>query len=513
MTGRNSERYSNRSNDVLRLGGQSAVVLLGAVFTLLAGWPLQIFVIRMIGANGFGIFSLLESITMMVAGLFGLGLAPTVVRFIPEYLETGRYAEIRRLLRISIRILLIAGILGYALILMSRGWIESLWPEIASQESALIIVAWLVPFSLISFMLQQGLRGFQEIRYMVIGSSVVQFIVKAVLAICFLLLGFHLIGYVSAVVISVIIGSIWMAVGLWRRVRSIPFDNARYPAESLYQWRRYAFVMYANSLVGVATGHLDRFLLGFFAGAGAVGILAVVRTLQNLPVIFLQMLITVVAPMFSASNARNDLESLNHLYHLATDWLVRLSFPLLIFLFLFSGPLLNLYGEEFSKQGQLALITLIVAQCVNLVAGPNGNLLNMCGFERKMFRISVLTMILKAIGLVVLVPCLGLWGASLAIAICVVFINLFCLHLAHYHLHLKWRDPRYFKWIIPGLSSLAVGCFLRFCLKSNGIPMLIIGLTSLYLVFHGISLLQGLHEDDRELLRHWWGKLRPAFQK
>ena len=77
-------------------------------------------------------------------------------------------------------------------------------------------MALLTPLGLLMFLLQQGLRGFQEIRYVVIGLSVLQLTVKAVLTVALLVLGFGLLGYATAVVLSTSVATIWMVVGLWR---------------------------------------------------------------------------------------------------------------------------------------------------------------------------------------------------------------------------------------------------------------------------------------------------------
>ena len=74
---------SRKTNTVNRLGGQAAFFFVGNVFTLLVGLPLQVYVARILGAGGLGVFSLIEGVVGIVAGFLAFGLAPTLVKFIP----------------------------------------------------------------------------------------------------------------------------------------------------------------------------------------------------------------------------------------------------------------------------------------------------------------------------------------------------------------------------------------------------------------------------------------------
>ena len=100
-------------NPASQLGGQAAFFFLGNVFTLLVGLPLQIYVARMLGTGGLGVFSLIEGGVSLTAGLVSFGLAPTLVKFIPFHLERREFACIRRLIVEGASLLLISGGLAY----------------------------------------------------------------------------------------------------------------------------------------------------------------------------------------------------------------------------------------------------------------------------------------------------------------------------------------------------------------------------------------------------------------
>jgi len=496
------------SRSAKQLGSQAALFLLGNVFTLVVGLPLQVYLARVLGSDGIGAFSLIEGSVSLIAGLIAFGQAPALVKFIPFHLERAEYACIRTLLRDGARILLVAGCVTYVIVVAVYPVFVKHWPAVAPYRAEMSVMAALIPLSLISFYLQQGLRGFQEIRYIVIGSSFLQLTVKAVLAVVLLTAGLHLIGYIWAVVLSVAIAAAWMALGLRRKVTEMPADACQHcETDHRSAWRTYARVMYSGSLLGVGGTYIDRFLLGALAGVQPVGVLAVVKQIQQMPVIFQQMFLSVAAPMFSAAHARGAPSEMQHIYHLTTDWVVRLSMPLFIFAFIFAAPLLRLFGPQFAAEGTIPLQVLLASQLVNLAFGPVGSVMYMSGMERRAVAISVYQMVVSVLALCVLIPAFGLVGASFAMCVSILFVNVFEFVVARKQIGLRWSDGRYLRWIVPTLASLAAALIVRWAGPAEvGAVLLAAYLGCLYAIYHGISLIRGLHDDDRVLLRHFRDK-------
>jgi O-antigen/teichoic acid export membrane protein len=367
----------------------------------------------------------------------------------------------------------------------------------------------MIPIGLLTFFFQQGLRGFHEIRYMVIGSFL-QLSLKVLLTVAMFALGYRLSGYVAAVAVSSAMSMGWMYLGLRRKVRALPQRDVAPDGDATRQWTRFAAIMYGNSLIGSATGYLDRFLLGFFAGTSPVGVLAVVKQLQQLPSVFLQMFLIVVAPMFSAAHARDDRAQARHLFHLATDWIVRAALPLLIFLAVFAEPLLGLFGDKFAQSGRSALWIFVGAQAVNIACGPIGTLMNMSGHEAMMFRVGLYQSFLSAVLCFMLVPAFGLTGAAIAIATSTVFHYVAVMILARKHLELRWWDSRFGQWLVPGILTLGLALTVFFFSDQRPSTVtMALTLVATYGVFFGTSLARGLNPDDRALIAHLRARLLP----
>ena len=83
----------------------------------------------------------------------------------------------------------------------------------------------------------------------------------------------------------------------------------------------------------------------------------------------------------------------------------------------------------------------------------------------------------------------------------IVVNNLGALHLAKRELHLRWFDVRFRKWVLPLTLTVVAGIAGRFALPEPGAVALAGCLIALYAIFYAGVLAQGLHDDDRELLR------------
>ncbi len=480
-----------------RLGGQALYVLAGNLFTLAVGLPLQIFVSRKLGAAGLGTYSLLEGATATTAGLLGFGLAPTAVRFIPQYLEHGAYDALKRLVRLSATLLLFAGLAGYAIFLGAMAFgekrlaLQSVWPVV-------LLMGAMIPLSLLTFFAQQALRGFQEIRYLITGSSFIQLTVKAFAAVILLSLGAGLVGYAAATILALAAALVWQAVGLVRQVSNVAGKQTR--SQDRGNWRRFALISFSSSLILLPVAYLDRFLLGFFAGAGPVGVLAVAKQLQQMPGVLYQMLLSVSAPMFSSAHARNARAEQEHLYALTTDWAVKLALPLIAFLLLFAHPVLLLFGKTFAEAGTLPVQILMAAQLFNLATGPCGNVATMSGLEREAFWIDMTTMSATLVLLVVLVPLFGLPGAALSTLAGSAANNSLALYLVRSRLKIHWWDRRYLRWIAPGILAIGAGVAALWLLQPSSAFVLAAVLLAMYAAFGGMTWLQGLHDDDREMI-------------
>jgi len=337
-----------------------------------------------------------------------------------------------------------------------------------------------------------------------------------VLTIFLLSTGWGVNGYALAVVASGAVTVGVLAFFAWHIALRLPRDAAEGPVP-VRRWARYAAVMYVGSVLDGTLAYLDRFVVGAVLGPASVAVLMIVKQLQQLPTFFHQGFLLVVAPMFAAATSTEDVARRQALFHLTTDWVTRLALPLLLFLAVFAGPMLGLYGAEFRDVGVWPLLVGLATAAVNFGGGPVSNLLMMSGKEAALLRYSILSTVLTVLGYLTFIPVVGLVGASLAQFTATLYLKVAALAIARRQLDVVWASRRYLAWIASGMFAFALLLAVRAAIEldtgadqTTAAVTLGVALVGAYTVAFLGALLSGFHSDDRAVLATMAAKLRLA---
>lgn len=483
-----------------RMASQSGLLMLGNMFTLFVGFPFQIYLARTLGAEQLGAFGLFEVIAQAAGTLFGFGLATTLVRFIPQHLELRESQSVRALLGSVYGFTLLGSGLAVVVMLASSSYLLQWVPELQPNSPLLPFVCAMTVLGMLIGLSAQALRAFLDIRYMIMVASFLQLAVKVAATVLLFWWGWQLSGYLVAVVVSVVVALIGMLWGIHRHVRRLAPGGDDVTPATRKAWWSFSRTMYFNSLLGIAAPPAERLLLASAIDVASVGVLMGIRQLQSFPQVLFQILVVVLAPMFVAARARSDMNEVKHLYHIATDWICRLGFPLLIFLLFFGENVLVLYGKQFAESGKWPLVIIIVGQMFNLLTGPHGAMLNMLGHERDMFKLYLVSSAMLFTGLFILAPMFGLLGVAIAGIFPVIFLNLIELYFMKKWLGIRWWSSRYKRLFAPMSITIFFALVFKWTPLSSDVFGLIISLTLLYFSFAFSYYLNGLTGEDNEII-------------
>src|SRR3954467_13962722 len=139
-----------------RLAVSGLTMLFGSVFALAVGLPLQIYVARVLGASGLGVYALLEAAVGTITGLFGFGIGQTAARFVPAHLGANEFGSLRGLIRLGTLVLLAIGLLLYVAVLLVLPVLGSMWPQLAQHRTEVVLMGLMLPLSLLLFFVQQA---------------------------------------------------------------------------------------------------------------------------------------------------------------------------------------------------------------------------------------------------------------------------------------------------------------------------------------------------------------------
>lgn len=491
---------ASRPGTASRMASQSGLLMLGNMFTLFVGFPFQIFLARTLGADQLGAFGLFEVIAQAAGTLFGFGLATTLVRFIPHHLELQENRSVKTLLGMAFGFTLLGGSLALVVMLAGSSYLLQWVPELHPHTSLLPFIGAMTLLGMLIGLSTQALRAFLDIRYMIMVASFLQLTVKVGATAILFWWGWHLTGYLLAVVTSVAVALTGMLWGILGHVKRLPSGGDDVTQATRKAWWSFSRTMYFNSLLGMAAPPAERLLLASAIDVASVGVLMGIRQLQNFPQVLFQIMVTVLAPMFVAAKARGDMDEAKHLYHLSTDWICRLSFPLLIFLLFFGENILTLYGKDFAESGKWPLVIIIAGQMLNVLTGPHGMMLNMLGHEKALFKIYLISNSIFFLSLLILAPKLGLLGVALSGLFPVIFLNLIELYFMKKYLKISWWSCRYKRLFAPMNITLFTAGIFKYILFFSSHFELIAVLILLYISFAFTYYASGLTSEDNEII-------------
>jgi len=112
-------------------------------------------------------------------------------------------------------------------------------------------------------------------------------------------------------------------------------------------------------------------LLGYSATATDIGLYAIANRISGLVGLILYSINSVVVRSYGDSLESGKIDSLGSKIKMNTFVGAILTFPIFFTIFIFTEPLLHIFGDEFIK-AQSILIILTIGQVVNMLSGPLG---------------------------------------------------------------------------------------------------------------------------------------------
>lgn len=402
--------------------------LSGTAISLAVGFFLMPFTVRRIGATGFGIWVLANSV-VGYTGLLDLGLAPTLVKKSAEYLhrvdDEGRLA-LRRIVSTTFFLYVVLGaVLGLviaALALLPDGAFKIPARDLNTFRLVLLVVGLQASLNLPMSVWSGIVAGLQDFHFLN-GLNFLANLARASLTVALLLNGF---GLLSLVIMGFAVSCFsWTSTWLWVRFR-VPHLRVRLDSFSRLHVRELAHfsgAMVMWSVAGYALHSADRLILGLFTPVAAITTYEIGARTANYSRNVLHSWLSIFMPASSVLNARNDRAMLRELYARGTKYLLLSYAAVGVPLLCFGRQFVLLWmGRDFSAAAWVLMFLMIgnLYQSQNLVAHvmlPGMNRLR--AFTAVMSVYPVVTAVLGAL----LVRKWGPVGMAAALAATIVLVE------------------------------------------------------------------------------------------
>ncbi len=380
-------------------------------YFLKIGYPvLLVFVVRLYGAEQFGIFTIVQAAMLFTMRLCLLGFDKGVMWWVPR-LDPR---EERRGLR---SVLFIVGVasatVSLGIAFGGASWIAE-WSD--APEAALslrLMAAGLVPLTLMELLIHAAL-GKRRMEAQVIVREGIVSVVLVLAAIGFYYSRMRAHGLALAFVVSSVAGLVGSIVVFGRAFASSRWlRNGWRPPEELV---RYSLPMWASELANSLLLRMDIYVLAALTEPRVVGIYGAVMQVGGAIRAVRRSFDPIVLVLFSRIGARHDPARLTASFSHATVLVLATQMPVYAFLLAFAPWLMSLFGTGF-EQGAGAVLILSAFWIVNGALGLNGLIVSGYGRSDLTLLNVVVTIAVEGVLLALLVPAFGLEGAALAVGL------------------------------------------------------------------------------------------------
>lgn len=405
------------SRSVARSGAFSFV---GAVTSAVMGLLFTVVIGRVLGPSGAGVVLQAIAAFTIALSVARAGLDTTAVWLLPRVTH-----EDPRRLRSALASLLVPAVVfgsvaGFGLYAVGT----ALQARQQPLSEALHSMAWFLPFATVMTVALSATRGLGGVRPYVLVNSIGIPTARPVLVLATAWLASGSLAAALAWSAPLPVGalvSVLLVIRIGRRFERANGGGGEWiPTRPLV--RRVCKFAAPRSISGVleqAMTWLDVLIVGLLLTPAAAGIYGAATRFVGAGMILNTTLRVVVAPIYSRSLGLGQVEQAQQVYSTTTKWIVLCSTPICLAFAFFGGTTLGLLGPGF-RSGATALLILACGLAVVLLTGNIHSLLLMSGHSGLAALNKLAALTANVLGLLLLVPHLGIEGAALAWSVSMV---------------------------------------------------------------------------------------------
>jgi O-antigen/teichoic acid export membrane protein len=367
----------------------------------------NVYLSRLLGVEAYGVYVIAVSWALILALPAKGGFDISALRYSSIYLESGRLAQLRGFIRVSVAVIIVAACaIGLLLVAFGARLIHVGRSGLA-WTAVLILAFALLPLFSVIMRTARRIVAAQAYEQILRPALIVASAAAATLA------GVRLSAS-SALFITALAAGI-AATAIFLHLKHVLRDSTAHPAcySEWPQWLTVSASLLAGGAIQELTNQLDILLLGQLATTRDAALFSASWRIASLLPFALVALATLAAPSVAAAHERGARDELHRISRLVA----RLGFAFAVgaaFALLLSGRwLLGLFGPDFPAAFPVLAI-LLVGGIVNAFTGIVTYFMTMTGHERSAVLIFAGGLAVSLILNLLLIPRWGAVGAAVA---------------------------------------------------------------------------------------------------
>ncbi len=375
----------------------------------------SIFLVRFLGAIGYGIYTIVTIYWTLFLTFAALGLGSAVQYGIAKYRANNKLGMLTWLVKHYLKILTISSIIGSIAMFLLAGPIATVYRVPEMQGLIQILALGLVFFAITESYAANVYIGYQKMKYTFVSGVVfdaLRLVQGAIVVFGFGLLG--VIAFYDVIYIIVAMISLYFVYRLLRKNKTQ--KEIRVPKEELSALHRYNWFSYGGNLIAYFYGAAISLLLGVFApNLSSVSFFTVGWNLAAL----IAMPAGALSSAFFSTNTKyfvkKQFDKFYEFMNLILRYVSMLTIPLAVGGIIAAGPLISYFYRSSLSGAEIPLIIAIIATFITALFNPWTNFLSAIGKQKYFLYSSVIGAVIGIISTLVLVPILLAVGAALVV--------------------------------------------------------------------------------------------------
>lgn len=482
-------------NSLSTISAGASFHYMGKIIKKLLQFVFNFILSRGLGASGYGIYSYAVSIVSILIVFFRFGSGKSLLRFLPEYQndkpQQVKYLGLAYLTTIVSGV--IAGILLYGLApLISAVTINSML-----FENSIRIFSILLPFNIIINITSEVFRALEKMKYKVYIQNILNPLVKIFTAGVAMILGYSLLGVISAIAIGTIL-VFMISISLLFKYSELHMKMISKPTKNdIVQYYKFSLPLTFQDVGSIFYRRIDILMIGFFLSEVSVGVYQISILIATLLVLPLEGVNQLFPPIASKLNVNSQMNDLEYVYEFVTRWSFTMSFPIGLILIIYSHDILSIFGPKFTI-GAKVLAVYSIGQLANTAVGPSGYLLMMTNHQNLTMINQWILGIFNVMLNYILILEFGLIGAAIATTSVLIAINMLRVIEVWYTEKLHPYSASFWKPIFSGTITGIVLILTDYLL--SGFISLIVGTIIGFGLYIVTMLVIGVGRRDREII-------------
>jgi len=368
------------------------------------------FIIARLGTEQYGLLSLGFAILVILTTFSILGLRSGVLRYIAYYQSKGDNQGIKGTIISSMSLACTFSVFIGIALYFSSDFISSFFDP--NLSPILKIFSFLIPILVTSEFFLRTMVAFKKNQYSVFIQDFLEKLIKLLLTVLLIYLGYGLYGATAAYVISIVFTLILSFYFMEKKVFSILNKTIK----SINLKKKLFFFslpLLMSGTMSLIVSWTDVLMIGYFKTTSDVGIYNATLTISSLLLVLPMSLIALFLPVITTLYSQGKINEFKQTYFRTSKWIFLLNLPLSMIIFLFSKEILGLFGKDYVL-GYVALSILSLGYFVHTISLTSLRTIEMSQKTGKIFWIYFIAALLNVIVNYLLIPKHGILGGAIA---------------------------------------------------------------------------------------------------